>query len=461
MANVGTLFSGEVTIYHHNGGTTYYCRFKNRSGGSGYIKKSLKTKDYAEAFARAKTMYLKHIALVESGFDPTELNWDQAVKLYSERMDQGQPRSFLIQINKTYFTKFFSQKFKSLRDIASSDIIDYFRWRANFWEREYKNKSKPALLNCVDVASPATMVKERRFLGLIFKGLFNDRKINRMPDMPTTRRLTRIAANLGRANVDTRSRRPKFSPAEYKAIRLHLAERVVAVDGWKPSVQLLSAKRLILWCDLIARTGIRPQELRRVKFNDFEDIIINDGIATEKDSVVIKDGEGHIVNDHAGYIRGRVRIRREVAKTKRLRYAADINEGGFSTALKDWKDLNAKVLGYQMSMDDLVFPAKRWRSDSDEKWSIPMDMSASVKKMLRKAGLWEIIDEDGNKLRRSSYSLRAMFITQRIKEGIKTRFIAENCGTSEQMIDRFYDGSDGTNFFDCLNVRHQNRPDSD
>lgn len=463
MANTGTLFSGEVTLYFHNGGTVYYCRFKSREDSSRYIKKSLKTRDYTEAVSRAKRMYLKHIALVDAGFDPTELNWEQAVEVYAGRMDEGHPKSFLIQCNKTYFAKFFTtDRFKTLRDINSRDIDQYFKWRSEFWKHQSNAQKQDSLIFYAEVPSPATLEKERRFIGLIFKGLFRDRRINRMPDMPTARRLRQIVADRGGVVVESQNRRPRFEPYEYAKIKAHLHERVKATDGWKPSVQLLSAKRLILWCELIARTGIRPQELRKVEFRDFRDVSVTIHKKPGKyEGVVIKDDDEFAVDDWSGFIRGQIRVRRNVAKTKKPRWASDIEEGGFRGMLSEWKALNEEVLGYKMNDDDLVFPSKRWRSDPDAKWKTPIDMSTAVKKMLRSVGLYEVIDEDGNILSRSSYSLRAMFITQQIKRNIPTRFIAENCGTSEKMINQFYDGSDGANFFESLNSRYEESVDSD
>lgn len=434
MANQGKLFSGEVTLYFHQGGTVYYCRFKDRSGKTPYIKKSLRTKDYAEAVTRAKEAYLKHLALIDAGFDPRELNWDQAVKLCVSKMEQGQPKDYLIRVNNTYFSKFFSTRFESLRNISSDDVMDYFRWRVDYWTRTPKPK---ATMNCVPVASPETMAKERRFIGLIFKTLFNARKINRMPEMPSRERLVSLAKSKGRHDAVSQNRRPAFSPNDYSKIQHHLSQKLKQMEGWQKSVQKLSIKRMILWCEFIARTGIRPQELKLIKFGDVEHIAIEPNPT--------KDGE---LPNYKGFIMSRVHIRASIAKTGRSRFASDIKLGGLKSMLDEWRQLNEDILGYRLKDEDFIFPKKRVRTDSDEKWKQPFSMVFAVQRMLQRIGLWEVLDHNGNTVRRTSYSLRAMFIEQRIREKVPTRFIAETCGTSQEMIDRYYDGSDGRNFFE-------------
>ena len=439
MANQGTLFSGEVTLYFHDGGDRYYCRFKDRSGKSAYIKKSLRTRDYTEAVARAKDLYLKHVALVDAGFDPRDMTWDQAVDACVRKMDDGQPKDYLIQMNKAYFSKFFT-RYESVRDIKSEGIMDYFRWRVDFWEK--KGITPHSYPNKAPVASPATMRKERGFIRLVFSGLFNQRKINRMPEMPSMDRLRRLAQSKGRFDVETQRRRPSFSPADYAKIQRHLFVKQAKTDNWEASVQRLGVIRLRLWCEIIRRTGIRPQELRLIRFADVRHEICEPE----------PDENGKMPNG-SGFVISKIRISAAVAKTGKARFTSDIKIGGLKKELQDWKDINEAVFGYRLKSSDLIFPKKRVRTDPDSKWNEPFDFGWAFQRMLRECNLYEVEDEDGNIVTRSSYSLRAMFIERRIKEGVPVRFIAEACGTSQQMIDRYYDGSNGINFFDHLRKR--------
>ena len=146
-----------------------------------------------------------------------------------------------------------------------------------------------------------------------------------------------------------------------------------------------------------------------------------------------------------------VEVRPEISKTKKWRKAPSVvSHNALKENLEWWVDLHSDVFGHEMQPNGLVFPKKRNRTDPESYWGEPVDMAASVKRSLRNLGLYEQEGRGGRRVTLSSYSLRGMWITERIKEGIAPVIIAKAAGTSVEMIERFYDGSDATDFLEFL-----------
>ena len=425
-ANKMKLLDGEVVLYHHQGGEQYYVRFKNEYGDTRYVKKSLKTKSYEVAVERARKLYLNHIALAGEGINPKSLSWDDAVALYLPRFDKTTATKLFIQMNKTYFAPYFS-KFKSVKDIKSQDIEHYFKWRCDYW----KTNKKKQFGFYAETPSPETLVKDRRFINLIFRLLNEENRLINKPLVPRMERIRSIHKNAGGSQSQVKNRRPAMSPTKYFDWQQHLRSKIAKLNKWKPSVQKLNNLRLLLWITIIGNTGIRPQELKLLRFGD---IMRLQGIGA--------DGRPQTIIV--------LKIRSAIAKTNRYRQAPSVENDALWQYLDWWKELNKEVLGIVMTEETLVFPKKRYRNDKAEYLNLPICMIYAVKSSLKELGFYQEQNNDGNVVTLSSYSLRSMYITERVKEGVPPNIIAKACGTSTDMIAKHYDGSEATDFLHYL-----------
>jgi integrase len=422
--NKMALLDGEIILYFNNGGEVYYCRFNNQSGKTRYIRKSLKTKSYELAIIRARDHYMRHIALVKEGIDPIAIDWDKAVKVYLPRIDNLNVKSLFIKMNKTYFAPYF-KRFASVRAVTSEDLTGYFKWRVRYWQ----NNKRDGLAYYKKVPAPETLIKDRRFINLIFNFLFNEKRIHTKPSMPTMAKIRAIVRDAGGKQSETSARRPALSIKQYMGWRHHIESKIFKIKNWAPSVQKVNNIRLLLWIRILGATGIRPQELKKIRFKDISYRINN---VTSNEILVI-------------------RISGAIAKTKKFRICPSVEENdGLRALLVLWKEINNQVFGYQMSGEDLIFPKKRFRTDPVDFWQEPISMIAAVNKSLKEIELYVTEDVEGNRTTLSSYSLRSMYITESIKSGVPPHLIAKACGTSTDMISRHYDGSDAIDFVDYL-----------
>lgn len=191
-------------------------------------------------------------------------------------------------------------------------------------------------------------------------------------------------------------RRPWFSPAEYK--KLYQATRRRIDDGtrrgWKSHYEDMHDYVLFM-----GNSGLRPDEAQRVQIRD---VTVEHDPTTKKDILVMD-----------------VRGKRGVRYTKTMPGAVfPFQRLKARRAAEAAKTLLDGKPGELQPTDLLFRPFNR-------------DLFNQI---LREEELKE--DRDG-KLR-TAYSLRHYYISQRIMEGANIHAVANNCGTSVEMIEKFY-----------------------
>ena len=177
------------------------------------------------------------------------------------------------------------------------------------------------------------------------------------------------------------SHRGWFSNAEYKVLYTAARAKVQAASKrWK-----YNAEQFLDYILIMANTGLRPDEAKRLQYRDVEIAIDHE---TQETILIIA-------------VRGK------------------------------------RGVGYCKSTANAVFPFERMverNKPQPEDLLFPTSMAGLMETILDETKLR--IDREGN--RRSSYSLRHTYISMRLEEGADIYQIAKNCRTSVEMIEKFY-----------------------
>ena len=206
----------------------------------------------------------------------------------------------------------------------------------------------------------------------------------------------------GIASDPERNRRPDFSPEAIVHLQRISIERILGTKNPYHRRQRLMCHLRMLWIYL---TGMRPQEVALVRHRDIE---------IDED----KQGKRAVIID----LRDAVRLK----NPKHRREVVALSE--FSLIL-----FQTYFDGCGYGPEDYLFPGTRRR---------PLGTSNKIfKELVRVAAesregyhTWEFKFDP----RSPYYSLRHTFITERIYEGWDIGKLARHCGTSAEMIERFY-----------------------
>lgn len=187
--------------------------------------------------------------------------------------------------------------------------------------------------------------------------------------------------------------RPDISLADYRKI-----VRSMKKDLEESPDDRVYRARLYLhnYVLIMSNTGIRKGEMKGVRWADIQPIKDMDGVQTVLISVSGKTGKRQVVSNPST-----------------VEYLKRIHEH------------REKELGRKPPRDELVFCKPNGK---------PLgDLRAPFERLLRKTGTLEV---DGQN--RTIYSLRHTYITMRLSHGTPIYFLAMNCGTSVEMIEKFY-----------------------
>ena len=433
-----SILDGEVKLYRHNNGDYWYFRFKDQTGEKRYIKGSLKTTSYEIASQRAREKYLTYIARITDGFDPEDISWSKAVEQTIATLNYPSAKEILTKLNKRYFNEFFSQ-YNSVRTFRSEIVGEYFRWRVRYWTNNEPPKTNPPT-NIQVVPSVESLVKERRFLRLIFDKMEQKKQIHFIPEYPDQKTLSKLVDGAGKQQAETRFRRPAMSEKSWENLDQYFQTRWDRTKDTK--VGKLHTYRLWLWCRFICWTGIRPQELRQIRYSDVGEHIVHINDWDERLAVIVS-------------------ISKQVSKVKVSRKAISRDEK-LMEMIVNWRKYQTEVLGRIIEDNDLIFSQHRFPSDDPKKelWKKQVRMYVGIRNAFKKAGVYSITI-DGLETKLSSYSLRGTYITNRVQHGVPKEHIALACGTSATMIERYYSVAQSTDFLESfinLDQNYENPP---
>lgn len=380
-------------VFQKQAGCNWFVRFSIK--GEGQIRKSLSTRDEAEAHRKAAKIYHESVYRAENGMKAVQRSFSAVAEEFIAHMeglatsgekyhDKGQR---VAGITRRYFIPYFGDK--PIETINDTDCNRYLEWRKSYWTTgpgsevqwiEYKRKGKTLRRPCTDLKRGSSLSTQRSE-AVVLRQLFSQAARwgylakNNVPEV-----------KLRKAEP---SPRPSFTLEEmHKLLRLADERRY----DKKVNEEVRRDRRVLRnYVNIAAMTGMRPTELRNLKWADV---------------LGYSEGMGKKLKDRD------IRIRCQ-GKGKHRTFVP------FAEAIAAFDDLYL-MHDPRPAPADPVFSNKK--------------LNKSLNALLEAAGL--VTDYRGKK--RDSYSFRHFYISQQIRSGVDVFILARNCGTSPDMIDKHY-----------------------
>ena len=390
-------------LFRRKGSSKWYCRFSIPEQGQ--FQKALKTEDEAEADKLAMLAYMRATVRAEQGQSIRERTFTDVAEEFITKIEKDvankEKKDILLHVDvptiKRYFIEFF--KNKPIDAIKEKDVAAYMEWRKTYW-----------------VSGPGKDIKTityKRAGRLVSRPTPVDRKntsysrIRR--EIVLLKQILKQAVNLGylpaqlmpeiKLDRPKDSPRPGFTLAEFNKLleisEMRVKQYSIFSHQW---VEKIRTRAFVI---LAGYSGMRPGEIFNLNFGD----II--GLKEAKDNLSIK-------SDIRIRVRGKTGARTIVTKFDAV-----------SPLKLLWTMWRQEYGSDPDDLDPVFFNDDKSRMKSLKK---------GLHSLLVEAGLDK--DHDGKK--RTAYSFRHFYITQQIIHGVDHYLLAKNCGTSSDMIHRFY-----------------------
>lgn len=389
-------------LFQRAGSAKWWVRFSIK--GQGQIRKSLDTPDKREAVQRAYKVYYEASYRAENGLTATVKCFADVAEEYIARIEREVERSERKKeqgekfpgVIRRYFVGFFGDR--AMDGITDRDIDAYMEWRKDYWTkgpgkdiefipymragRQIRRPiTKRGSLSLSRQRNEAVLLRSLlRFAakqGYIRQASIPEIEITKGPDVP----------------------RPSFTGEEFgKLIETSLARMS------DPKLnEHVRRYRAILYAYIIiaAFSGCRPTELKNLNWGD---------VLGYRQCRSQEKGEQDI----------RIRVR---GKNKSRTFVPlEAAFFGFETLWMLW----VRSMGRDpLDSEPVVATTTGKRMDSVKK---------SLSELLKACDL--LTDHRG--VRRTSYSFRHFYISQQLIAGVDIFHLAQNTGTSSDMIHRFY-----------------------
>jgi len=398
----------------------WYMRIKVSGMKGRAIVRSTKCTMYEEAYEVAYNEFvrIKSAVRLKQSLDDWsfEQHWND---WYERNLKENSWKEDRVRWHKGYFTRYFNEYFKQngksilLNDIDTNFAFGYWQWRQSYWQTDegkrritYNRKRKDAKStttnNAKKTPSAKTLKMEQSALNQIF---YNAYQLGRMT--------LNIKFTSPTKNSFKDSQRAFFDDEEYKALYRYLDSYRKGVGIFKTvranANHILQRQQLYWFVLFLANSGLRVGEARLLKW---EDIKFN-----------VKMANGDEIAE--------VRVSAN-AKTSTERFVQ--TQPNANTYLKKWKDLSP-----YSKQSHYVFFGNFSADDTKPKQFTDLNKSfQSVLKRIpyndREGGL--LFNADGK--RRSLYSLRHVYASQRLKRGVEIYDLALNMGTSVKNVEAHY-----------------------
>ena len=348
-----------------------------RPDGKGYKFISMETTDWTTAFRFAAVQFRR---LREQHRNDIPLDVHRFEFIYKKWLESRKSRlsekrhANLVWMAERYFYEFFNKLNFALID--ENTVERYWEWRMNYWV------SGPGSKKVSPFATPkpkmATLAVERDALNQVFRWAVRHQYLRRQPQIELPEKYEK-------------TRRPAYPINKfhsfYKDAQAWMRETEREYDRYHRALS-------VYFCSLILFSGLRPREAKLLKWQD---------VKTFKD----ESGNEHIL----------LTIHPETKTHGREMVPLDET----AEVLREWHAF-AKHTG----PDDYVFA--NWDGSFWEAHG------RSVHKLLTHLGARK--DNFGRDL--SAYSFRHAYATHRLLNGVRVYSLAENMGTSVEMIERHY-----------------------
>lgn len=389
-------------LFQRHGSSKWWVRFSIK--GQGQFRKSLETAVEGEARQKAQRIYYEALYRAENGLTAQSMKFADVAEAFIEKIlrevergerskAQGEKYPGVIR---RYFVGYFGNR--AMDSIADRDVDAYTEWRKDYWT------TGPGK----DVAFITYMRAGRQIRRPITKRETPSLSRQRN-EAVLLRMLLRFAARQGYikqaaipevAVVKTADvPRPSFTADEFALLTTTSLQRLndpTLNDHVRRDRTILHSYMMIA-----AFTGCRPTELYGLKWGDVL------GYRRDRDKPI---GE----RDFRLRVRGKLKSRTFVPLEAAL----------------PWFDMQWVIWTRDMGREPL---------DSDPVFSTTTGTPlGSVKKSLGELLKACELLTDHRGVRRTSYSFRHFYISQQLIAGVDIFILAQNCGTSSDMIHRFY-----------------------
>lgn len=400
----------------------WYMRLKI-AGHKGYITRSTKLAKYEEAFVYAQAEFLRLQQAARLGHSLDEYTFEQHWNDWYERnLRSGTWKEQRALWHKRYYNRYFKEYFSHadstsmlLNDITPQHAHGYWDWRKGYWLtdkgvklRDYNpkrrgNKTK-GTANAKDVPALKTLQMEQSALNQIFYDAFERGRTQQVFKLRVAER------------GQTPNRRAGFDTGKEYAVLVRNLRSYRDCVGRFASTGLnawhkMQRAQLSHFIMFLLHSGLRVGEAREMKWSDVK---LDEEVGGEEECIA------------------EVRVSKATKKNE-VRYVQ--TQPSANKALKDWFEITP----YKERSDWVWFGQKR---DAHGKAQQIGDLNKSFQQYLRaidfdgrKDGL--LLNRDGE--RRSLYSLRHTYATQRLEKGdVSVYDLAINMGCKVKQIETHY-----------------------
>lgn len=396
------LMGGAILLYKttKQKSPMWYMRLKFPSDlRKGYIVKSTKRRDFAQAASYAEQKYREIWNDLHSGVEI--LTNRSFSKMFEEYMLFHQTNVGLGLSNHSidnfrYFGRYWTQFFKDkdVRSIRTVQFDKYFSWRRTYWIDGPGSKLKKMPANVAKIPSDTTLRQDRQRLNQFFEYLLTRGVITAKPKIGVLRRDTSSRRRVGK--------RDHFTAEEFKIIAKKLDKWVANREGvYKGAYHFYTRIVAYNFIMVSANLGTRPGETMKIRWSDIEGWDYEDGIW----------GQIHI----------------SIPPSRKTGSYVAVGQFNLQKYLKSLYDIHKEFFGSNPKTSDFIF-----KSYNGGEYKGPQK---TFKNLLIEWNLY--LDQDGRT--RTLYSLRGYFISSMLTRGVSVHQVAKMCGTSVKQIEQHYD----------------------
>ena len=375
---------GRIVLYQRprkSGGviTTWQMRI-SVPNSTGYHRQSTGQKEQSEAIRIAINKYEELAVKVLSGGSLKSKSYKSIVESWKVDLPRivGHERKTYVDAQLRYVSLYPLRYFGDRRidSITKGDFVEYWMWR-----NENSSRLQPMTgISTPYIPSPNSLRREAIGIRNMFKYAVDKGWLSSIPDMAVP--------------SHHKNRRPTFTIQEWRLLTRRMREWVKEAEPWG-SVgrdRFLSYQYILI----LANCGARVGELRNLRWSELN----TQGEGKDKRLV--------------GFVTGKTGEREIVFQQ------------GSEEYIKRLYDLRKEELGMHPQPDGFVF--------CTTKGEVIKSFRKGFDSLLKYSDLTN--DSNGNK--RSLYSLRHFYATQRLSEEVSPFLLARQMGTSIEMLERFY-----------------------
>ncbi|MEI8394530.1 MAG: hypothetical protein WCF85_07335 [Rhodospirillaceae bacterium] len=418
------LCDGRVVIYQRTDVAKphWHCRIKFPD--QPYIRQSLKTANEKDAIKLAIKLYEDLRYRSERGMPLKRLRFDAVLDRYLEHLTEevrsGNQKQHKLTDQKNmsrYCREYFDGKY--IDTIITGDIAKYHEWRRRYWitgtgskQDTYQYERNGKIVNSKTRAGKEPAISTINSENVLLRSIFNFASMN---DWITKSQIPTISLRIPSVKRSRESkRRPGLTPEQVKHL-LEISQK--RLDAVANDARLYHQRFMLHhFVGILANTGMRDFEGIKIMWSDIQlsKMTKPDNQYNNTFTKVRTDGKGD-----------------------RERWLIPLD--GFDDFLDSLGtftyEFRMKALGYPDDDIEAVvsFDDKR-RIFVDYDGSDLKSLSRGFSALLKEADLY--LDERGKM--RDAYCLRHFYATERLLAGVGIYTLAENMGTSVQMIERHY-----------------------